>query len=209
MPLESEFRGPAQDIDDDIDALDTIDADLFPIFADEAQELLPQLGGALRQWIARPDNGSARGEVLRNLHTLKGSARLAGALRLGEMAHRMETSVERLGSDGLKGSDLDPLQMSYDALCARFDLLRQTDPSLHGVLQTAPEQGQDAGPSTITVVDDSAVLPEPHRFSMRRCRRLPCRGRPGSADWRCPRCLCQFSSARRRPSGCAPSCSTA
>ena len=80
-----------QDIDDDIDALDTIDVDLFPIFAEEAQELLPQLGGALRQWVARPDNTSARAEVLRNLHTLKGSARLAGALRLGEMAHRMET----------------------------------------------------------------------------------------------------------------------
>ena len=94
LPPVDEPRGPAQDIDDDIDALDTIDADLFPIFADEAQELLPQLGGALRQWIARPDNGSARAEVLRNLHTLKGSARLAGALRLGEMAHRMETSVE-------------------------------------------------------------------------------------------------------------------
>ena len=33
-----------------------LDVDLFPIFADEAQELLPQLGGALRQWVARPDN---------------------------------------------------------------------------------------------------------------------------------------------------------
>ena len=161
LPQESGFRGPAQDIDDDIDALDTIDADLFPIFADEAQELLPQLGGALRQWIARPDNGSARGEVLRNLHTLKGSARLAGALRLGEMAHRMETSVERLGSEGLKGSDLDPLQMSYDALCARFDLLRQTDPSLHGVLQTAPEHGSEAGLATVSVIDDQPVVSAP------------------------------------------------
>ena len=56
---------------------------LAAIFADEAQELLPQLAGALRQWAARPDNTSARAEVLRNLHTLKGSARLAGALRLG------------------------------------------------------------------------------------------------------------------------------
>jgi chemosensory pili system protein ChpA (sensor histidine kinase/response regulator) len=158
---ESESRGPVQDIDDDIDALDTIDVDLFPIFADEAQELLPQLGGALRQWIARPDNGSARAEVLRNLHTLKGSARLAGALRLGEMAHRMETTVERLGSEGLQGIDLDPLQMSYDALCARFDLLRQTDPSSHGVLQTSPEQGLAPGLATITVVDDHAVPLEP------------------------------------------------
>ena len=158
---ELEHRGPAQDIDDDIDALDTIDVDLFPIFAEEAQELLPQLGGALRQWMARPDNGSARGEVLRNLHTLKGSARLAGALRLGEMAHRMETSVERLGSDGLRALDLEPLQTAYDALCARFDLLRQTDPSLHGVLQTAPEQAPEPVLGTVPVIDVSPVVPEP------------------------------------------------
>jgi chemosensory pili system protein ChpA (sensor histidine kinase/response regulator) len=154
LPVAEEERGPAQDIDDDIDALDTIDLDLFPIFAEEAQELLPQLGGALRQWTARPDNASARAEVLRNLHTLKGSARLAGALRLGEMAHRMESSVERLGSEGLKSSDLEPLQSSYDALCARFDLLRFTDPSVHGVLQTAPEIGERFEPAPVSLIEE-------------------------------------------------------
>ena len=33
---------------------------------------------------------------MRTLHTLKGGARLAGAMRLGEMAHRLETRIERL-----------------------------------------------------------------------------------------------------------------
>ncbi|MGS5085417.1 Hpt domain-containing protein [Hydrogenophaga sp. A37] len=160
LPPEVIERGPAQDIDDDIDVLDTIDVDLFPIFAEEAQELLPQLGGALRQWVGRPDNTSARGEVLRNLHTLKGSARLAGALRLGEMAHRMETVVERLGSDAPQRSDLEPLQVSYDALCARFDLLRNPDVELHGVLQTAPEQMLDVVPFSVSVPEE-ASLPEP------------------------------------------------
>ncbi|WP_066255875.1 hybrid sensor histidine kinase/response regulator [Hydrogenophaga flava] len=148
-------RGPVQDIDDDIDEMDTIDVDLFPIFSDEAQELLPLLGGALRQWIARPDNGSARAEVLRNLHTLKGSARLAGALRLGEMAHRMETSVERLGSDTPQTGELEPLQSAYDALCARFDLLRSTDATSPGVVQTAPEHAAEQ-PLSVTVVDEIA-----------------------------------------------------
>jgi len=32
---------------------------------------------------------------------LKGSARLAGAMRLGEMAHRMETAVEQIGTNGV------------------------------------------------------------------------------------------------------------
>ena len=36
---------------------------------------------------------------MRCLHTLKGSARLAGAMRLGEIAHRLETAVARLAAD--------------------------------------------------------------------------------------------------------------
>ncbi len=128
-----------QDIDDDIDAVDTIDVDLFPIFAEEAQELLPQLGAALRQWVARPDNASARAEVLRNLHTLKGSARLAGALRLGEMAHRMETAAERLGSDVQRASDVQTLQDVFDAIEARFEQLRHPDADTGAVVQSLPE----------------------------------------------------------------------
>ncbi len=128
-----------QDIDDDIDVTDTIDVDLFPIFAEEAQELIPQLDGALRQWVARPDNASARAEVLRNLHTLKGSARLAGALRLGEMAHRMETTAERLGSDLQRGADLEPLQTAFDAISARFEQLRNADAQIVEIVQPVPE----------------------------------------------------------------------
>nr|WP_302175671.1 Hpt domain-containing protein [uncultured Hydrogenophaga sp.] len=134
-----------QDIDDDIDAVDTIDVDLFPIFTEEAEELLPQLAGALRQWSARPDNASARAEVLRNLHTLKGSARLAGALRLGEMAHRMETAAERLGSDVQRSADIEPLQSAFDAIVQRFDQLRNPE-AAQDVLQTAPE-GEAAAPA--------------------------------------------------------------
>lgn len=140
LPSVVEPQGPAQDIDDDIDALDTIDVDLFPIFADEAAELLPKLGSALRQWSARPDNTSARGEVLRNLHTLKGSARLAGALRLGEMAHRLETDVERLDLEAASSQSVAPLLSACDAIVARFELLRGMDPESHAVVQVAPEQ---------------------------------------------------------------------
>ena len=144
-----------QDIDDDIDAVDTIDVDLFPIFSEEADELLPQLAGALRQWSARPDNASARAEVLRNLHTLKGSARLAGALRLGEMAHRMETVAERLGSDVQRSTDIEPLQAAFDAIVARFDQLRHPE-AAQDVLQTAPEGDTSALP----VADGLETEPE-------------------------------------------------
>ncbi|KQR63187.1 Hpt domain-containing protein [Acidovorax sp. Leaf160] len=112
------------DIDDDIDALDVIDPDLFPIFEEEAIELLPGLGGALRQWVARPDNLGARSELLRGLHTLKGSARLAGAMRLGEMAHRMESAVEQIDTEAPRSQDIEPLLAHLDGLQANFAALR-------------------------------------------------------------------------------------
>jgi chemosensory pili system protein ChpA (sensor histidine kinase/response regulator) len=145
----------AQDIDDDIDVLDTIDADLFPIFTEEALELLPQLGGALRQWVARPDNASARAEVLRNLHTLKGSARLAGALRLGEMAHRMETDAERMGSDVKRTADLEPLEAAFDAITARFDVLRHAE---HPTQDLIPRL-QDVMPADIALAAPEDAAP--------------------------------------------------
>ena len=118
----------AADEDEDQEVMDIVDAmdpDLFAIFEEEAQELLPQLGGALRQWTARPDNRGARDEVLRALHTLKGSSRLAGALRLGELAHRMESEIEALGSDrDFSTADLEPLLQRYDGMQANFDRIR-------------------------------------------------------------------------------------
>ena len=114
----------SSDVDDDIDVVDVIDPDLFPIFEEEAAELLPQLGGALRQWSSRPDNMGARSEVLRALHTLKGSARLAGAMRLGEMAHRLESAIEHLDAETVTTDQIEPLQVNFDGLQANFDALR-------------------------------------------------------------------------------------
>jgi chemosensory pili system protein ChpA (sensor histidine kinase/response regulator) len=129
--------GAAQIVDvdreEEIDAVDNIDPDLFPIFEEEAAELLPQLGGALRQWSATPEDMEARLDVLRVLHTLKGSARLSGAMRLGEMAHRMESVVEQLGTEVIQHSQVEPLLHRFDRLQQCFDDLRA------GPEQSAPQ----------------------------------------------------------------------
>ena len=124
IPLQSVSVSANVEYDDDFDVVDAVDLDLFPIFEEEAIELLPQLGGSLRQWAARTDSRSARDEVLRALHTLKGSARLAGALRLGEMAHRMESEIEQMGSEGFHPNQFGPLLQRFDNLQANFEALR-------------------------------------------------------------------------------------
>lgn len=81
--------------------VDAPDPELFPLFAAETETLGPRLAVAMRTWLApadAPGQGaespdSARREALRVLHTLKGSARMAGAMRLGERAHRLESAI--------------------------------------------------------------------------------------------------------------------
>ena len=138
------------ELDDEIDAVDAIDPDLFEIFEEEAQELFPTTAAALRQWTARPDNMSARGEVLRGLHTLKGSARLAGAMRLGELAHRMESSVEAIPHEGALSADIEPLMNQLDGMQHNFDVLR--NPAL-----AAPTFAQASATAVTQPVADSTV----------------------------------------------------
>ncbi|GAB2462724.1 hypothetical protein GCM10027082_12910 [Comamonas humi] len=138
----------------DVDAVDVIDPDLFLIFDEEAQELLPRLASALREWAADPQHVPPRAEVLRHLHTLKGSARLAGAMRLGEMAHRMESAVEEIDTERASSPDVEPLLVRFDALQAEFQLLqkRGTQVVAQGLLpQPAPVALVDAadGPAEV------------------------------------------------------------
>jgi chemosensory pili system protein ChpA (sensor histidine kinase/response regulator) len=73
---------------------DDIDEQLLPVFLEEAEELVPHLGSDLRDWQANPADDKVSSSLRRLLHTLKGSARMAGAIRLGELCHMMESKVE-------------------------------------------------------------------------------------------------------------------
>ncbi len=145
------------DADDDIDAIDVIDPDLFPIFEEEAAELLPQLGGALRQWASRPDNLSARSEVLRALHTLKGSSRLAGAMRLGEMAHRLESAIEQLDAETVTSDQIEPLQGSFDGLQANFEALRAIGQAPSDGVVALPVEAVPAARASLADVAEASV----------------------------------------------------
>lgn len=110
----------------DIDQDDVVDADLFPIFEEEAEDLLPRLTEQVRAWIAQPADLATGTACMRTLHTFKGGARLAGAMRLGEMAHRFETAVQQfLTRERLESQELEPLQVRADALTLAFERLRR------------------------------------------------------------------------------------
>ena len=150
-----------EDIDDEFDAVDAIDPELFVIFEEEGAELMPQLGAGLRQWAARPDNMGARDEVLRALHTLKGSARLAGAMRLGEMAHRIESDIEHMGSAAAASQNFDALLATFDAMQMNFEALRH--PGDSGALEPLEPLSfpANAGDQVDTAPDNAAATVAP------------------------------------------------
>ena len=72
---------------------DDVDEQVLPIFLEEAAELFPQAGEQLRAWRRNPASQDTAQALRRTLHTFKGSARMAGAMRLGELTHWMETRL--------------------------------------------------------------------------------------------------------------------
>ena len=176
-----------------IDVADAVDVDLFPIFEEEAAELLPQLGAALRDWSQHPEARRRAPPRLRTLHTLKGSARLAGAMRLGERAHRMESEIETLGSEGADRAVDRATATRFDALQATFDALRAADDAVQTRTGRNVPSPRRAAPRTPVELPRRRRSRRPSRRA-RRSSPLPTQpGRRAPARWRC-----------RRPSALTP-----
>ncbi len=72
-----------------------IDPDLLEIFIEEARELLDHSDGVLAEWRAEPKAIEHVAELQRDLHTLKGGARIAGLVPVGDLTHAIETALEK------------------------------------------------------------------------------------------------------------------
>ncbi|WP_018151334.1 hybrid sensor histidine kinase/response regulator [Leeia oryzae] len=140
---------PAQEIE--IQAQDDVDEQLLPVFLEEAEELLPEIGDALRAWRADPAATEPGQQLLRTLHTLKGSARMAGAMRLGELTHSMETRVQQAVQVGLLDDAL------FDAFESDLDLLLQYRDMLTGKEDAVEASTSDTVAGTAAVATDVAA----------------------------------------------------
>ncbi len=104
---------------------DDLDPDLLETFMEETRELIPVIGSALRSWQADPKDEYFRKALLRALHTLKGSARIAGAMSLGELVHNMESCVEAAPKEnGSSTSLFDSLETELDLISENIEQLQ-------------------------------------------------------------------------------------
>ena len=109
---------------------DELDEEMVEIFLDEAVDLLESAGGALERWLGDPANQLALSALLRDLHTLKGGARMAEIRPIGDLAHELETLYEGL-SDGryVHTDDLAKLLLrSHDQLAVQLEQLQAHKP---------------------------------------------------------------------------------
>ncbi len=135
-------------------AVDELDSQLLPVFLEEAAELLPRIGESLRTWRAEPDSDQARDGLKRALHTLKGSARMAGAMVLGEGVHALETRVIDLGAEPASAALLDVMEEAYDGFAEIIDRLKQSgaapaEPAAADMADAAPRGQADTAPSMV------------------------------------------------------------
>ena len=107
---------------------DEVDPELIEIFIQEAHEILPQIGANLRLWQSEPGNTRPAPILLRQLHTIKGSARMAGAMRLGEVVHDMEARVESAARlHAIPAALFEELLAAHDRGLELFDRLQHPD----------------------------------------------------------------------------------
>ncbi|OFZ97839.1 MAG: hypothetical protein A3H35_13920, partial [Betaproteobacteria bacterium RIFCSPLOWO2_02_FULL_62_17] len=148
---------------------DEFDAQLLPIFLEEANELVPALAEALRAWRAAPADKTLAQAAKRLLHTLKGSARMAGAMSVGELSHHMESRIESsLEQASPPAALFEELDTSMDRMGILFDKLQpQGGPAVAAARRIAPASApQDAAAPAAP----PRVPPAAPRLSMLRVR---------------------------------------
>jgi chemosensory pili system protein ChpA (sensor histidine kinase/response regulator) len=74
---------------------DEIDEQVLPLFLEESVDLMRDIGELCANGAQAPDNAETARILQRALHTLKGSARMAGAMGCGELLHSMEDRVDQ------------------------------------------------------------------------------------------------------------------
>lgn len=97
-------------------SVQAVDQELLALFVEEARELVPQVGRDLRGWRANPQEADYPDSLQRALHTLKGSARMAGQASIGDSVHAMEDRVIQALKHKVTLDDFDDMFAEFDRI---------------------------------------------------------------------------------------------
>lgn len=123
-PVSFELSGPAalpladDPMPDGQLVLPDIDDDLLDVFVAEGEDILDHVDGVVAQLRARPHDHELISALQRDLHTLKGGARMAGLAPIGDLSHAMESLVDALGEGRVRidRAAVETLERGFDRL---------------------------------------------------------------------------------------------
>ncbi len=101
------------------------DAEIAAIFSEESAELLESADQALGNWAKDRESREHIEALKRHLHTLKGGARMAGIMAMGNLSHELEALLINIDDDKIAPSSQidDLLQLSIDELHRMRDMV--------------------------------------------------------------------------------------
>lgn len=124
--------------DEGADALDfsVYDRELVDIFVEEGKDLLDHCDGLISELRDAPQDREALAGLQRDLHTLKGGARMAGINAIGDLGHSIESLLEAVaaGRTEIERRDVQLLERGFDRL---HQLLTRT--GAHRVVEPAQD----------------------------------------------------------------------
>ena len=113
-----------------------MDEELAAIFLEEARDLIDSTADSLQSWSENTGNTDLLRLLQRDLHTLKGGARLADIASIGDLSHELETLFEGLTENRLSVTEAlsELLFRCHDRLAGMVDALEQQE-----TLRPAPD----------------------------------------------------------------------
>ncbi len=139
------------------------------IFLDEAEEILENTQSLLERWHASPNNMPLMKELQRELHTLKGGARMVGIAAMGDLSHHLESVLTRI-VEGTAQSNTklqEIVQNSVDELAAMLEAVRSAVPlemplDLIGQIKAALNpQDNESEPAASEWIKKTGATPSP------------------------------------------------
>lgn len=118
---------------------------VWSMFREELPDQLQNMDACMQTLHAKPADWEVRRSLERELHTLKGGARMARLTDLGDLAHQAETLLEKLGRHASqeevasKLRSLQGLVDQIDSLAEKYMDLDTVPAEKESVVQAAPE----------------------------------------------------------------------
>ncbi|MEN5292072.1 Hpt domain-containing protein [Stenotrophomonas lactitubi] len=117
LDAQSESESESEDSADLLD-FSVYDRELVDIFVEEGKDLLDHCDGLISELREAPQDREALAGLQRDLHTLKGGARMAGINAIGDLGHSIESLLEAVagGRTEIERRDVQLLERGFDRL---------------------------------------------------------------------------------------------